>query len=79
MAFPFANSWLYEMKGTDRSRYEEDGSSRDECHQSESDIDEDRVTDEFSTSDEEGVRWDGSFIELTGSLHHHRKFKHIRN
>ena len=36
-------------EGTDRSRYEEeeeeDGSSTDKCYQSESDIDEDAVTD----------------------------------
>ena len=40
-AISFANSWLNEMReGTDRSRHEEveDGSSRDECHQSVSDI-----------------------------------------
>ena len=41
-------------EGTYRSRCEEeeDGSSRDDCHQSESDIDENAVTDPFSTSNE---------------------------
>ena len=65
MVFSFANSWLYEMKGTDRSRYEEkEGwSSRYEGHLSESDIDEDAVTDsdEFLTS--------GSYISPLSELH----------
>ena len=52
MAFSLANSWLHE--GTERYELEGDRSSSNECHQSESDNDENAVTDfdKLLTSDE---------------------------